>query len=142
MKLKKELLVYMKNKKRILITFSFLLLLSIIFYSFIIRPVTSSLSNLPKKDETINVNEVKIYKTGDSIVGNSVYFSGFLKDSISIGVTTENGRRSVTTQLYFPLLKNQVIETDIINAPFSFTEKFELIDFNVENGKLKLKRVE
>lgn len=142
MKLKKELLVYMKNKKRILITFSFLLLLSIIFYSFIIRPVTSPLSNLPKKDETINVNEVKIYKIGDSIVGNSVYFSGFLKDSISIGVTKENGRGSVTTQLYFPLLKNQVIETDIINAPFSFTEKFEVIDFNVENGKLELKKVE
>ncbi|WP_226793767.1 hypothetical protein [Bacillus sp. B1-b2] len=132
----------MKNKKRNLIVFGFLVITIIyIFSSFITRSLESTFNVLPKKDEDIVVNEERIYKIGDYIVDNSVYFSGFINDSISIGVMNVSSRGDDTTQLYYPLKKNQIIETDVINAPFSFTEKFKVVDFNAETGRLELKRV-
>lgn len=83
----------MKNKKRNLIVFGFLVITIIyIFSSFITRSLESTFNVLPKKDEDIVVNEERIYKIGDYIVDNSVYFSGFINDSISIGVMNVSSR--------------------------------------------------
>ncbi|WP_282156253.1 hypothetical protein [Cytobacillus gottheilii] len=109
-------------------------------------------SNIRTAESDAMIGVTQQYVIGDKITGKftqinkdknyrleNMNFSGFVGESFAI-TYNNNGHNYV---LYYPLRKGYITTPlDLGEDNNAFTSRFEVIDFNIENGTMDLKRVE